>query len=83
VVTGAVVVVVMEVPVVDVDDVDGGEVELVQAASVMVRMRVPTTITPSLRTVIILSPITISGGLGHWRSAIPVDVDHPKRMITA
>ena len=49
---------------VDVDDVGAGEVELVHAASVMVRMRVTTTITPSLRTVIIVSPITISGASG-------------------
>jgi hypothetical protein len=57
VVTGAVVVVVMEAPVVDVDDVDDGALELVQAASI----RATTTITamPSLRTVLIVSPIVL------------------------
>ena len=55
----------------------GGTVwELLHAASIGAM----TTITamPTLRTVIILSPDHHLRGLGHWRSAIPVDVDHPK-----
>ena len=58
VVTGAVVLVVVEAPTVDVDDVGGGEVELVQAASVRA-MTTVTTITTSLRTVIIVLAYTL------------------------
>jgi hypothetical protein len=48
----------------DVDDVDGGEVEPVQAASVTARTKVTIAVMPSLRTVIIVSPISIFGASG-------------------
>jgi hypothetical protein len=52
--------VLVEVTVDDVDD--GGDAEVVQAASNTVMVTVANT--PSFRTMIILSPITISGASG-------------------
>jgi hypothetical protein len=66
--------VVVEAPVVDVDDLGGGVVELVQAASVMA-MTTVTTITTSLRTVIIVLAYTL-GTLNGCQVRPPLVVRH-------